>query len=479
MSAAPARVSTGVSGLDEVVGGGVLRGALVFLVGAPGVGKTVLAEQMAFHAAAGGGTVLYFTTLSEPHTKLISNVRAFAFFDEALIGERIQFLNLEQTLRQGPPETADAIVEMARDQRAALVVLDGFRSVADFADQPVRVREFLYRLAARLAVVGAVCLVTFEGDPFDTALYPELATADVILGMWHEARQVSRSRHLAVLKARGSAPLPGAHSFVIAPDGVRCFPLPESLPAPRAAAPGDGRAAFDIPGLDALLDGGLTAASSTVLAGSLGSGKTTLALAWLLAGARRREAGLYFGFYESEQQLVERAAVFGYNLTSALQDRSVTVRVRTPIGLDGNQLAAEIRGAVEARRIRRLVIDTGRELERSVAPERAESYLTALMAYLRGAGVTALVAKDTGTAVGEELDFAGSPDAALAENVILLRRLEGGSARRIVQVLKMRFSNFDAAPHELRLESGGISVGPPSDVRAAGVVATAGHAGTD
>src|SRR5437764_6155744 len=101
MSDEQERISTGIAGLDTVLGGGLLRGALAFLVGAPGAGKTVFAEQMAFHCAA-SGSVLYFTTLSEPHTKLISNVRNFAFFDEQLIGEWLQFLNLEQMLRQGP-----------------------------------------------------------------------------------------------------------------------------------------------------------------------------------------------------------------------------------------------------------------------------------------------------------------------------------------------------------------------------------------
>jgi circadian clock protein KaiC len=461
VSALEGRLPTGIPGLDAIIGGGLLRGALAFVVGAPGAGKTVLVEQAAFHAAH-TGPVLYFTTLSEPHTKLIGNVRQFAFFDESLVGERLQFLNLEQTLRQGPEETADAIVEMARSQRALLVVLDGFRSVADFVEQPVRVREFLYQLAARLAVVGTVCLVTFEGDPFDRALYPELATADVILGVWQDSQQTVQHRTLVVFKARGSVSLPGSHSFYISSQGITCYPQAESLPVKAAGTPLTARAPFGIAGLDALLGGGPTAGSSTILAGGLGAGKTVLSLAWLLEGARQGKPGLYVGFHESEQQLVERASVFGYDLADAIAAGRIAVWTQLPIGLDGNRLAADLRERVEAGQVRRLVIDTEYDVERSLPPERAATYLTALIAYLRGEGVTTLVTQDIPASAPADLDFAGTPGAALAENVVLLRALDRrGPVRHTVSVLKMRFSGFDPTPHAYRLDPAGITIGGP------------------
>lgn len=61
------RFSTGVPNLDRVLGGGVLRGTIVMVIGPPGSGKTVLAQQIVFHAAKRGEVALYFTGYSETH----------------------------------------------------------------------------------------------------------------------------------------------------------------------------------------------------------------------------------------------------------------------------------------------------------------------------------------------------------------------------------------------------------------------------
>ena len=88
---------TGVPNLDRVLGGGLPRGALVLVVGAPGSGKTTLALQMAFAAARAGRRVLILTALSEPTSKLIGHLRTFTFFDEDLLGDAIQVLSLGAT----------------------------------------------------------------------------------------------------------------------------------------------------------------------------------------------------------------------------------------------------------------------------------------------------------------------------------------------------------------------------------------------
>lgn len=121
--------TTGVPHLDEVLGGGVPRGALVLIVGPPGSGKTTLANHIAFAAANSGRRVLIVTALSEPTSKLLAHLRAFHFFNEALIGGPVQIMSLEQFLPQGLETTADELLAMARETEAGLVVLDGFRGV--------------------------------------------------------------------------------------------------------------------------------------------------------------------------------------------------------------------------------------------------------------------------------------------------------------------------------------------------------------
>src|SRR5687767_473868 len=123
------RLETGVPNLDRVLGGGLRRRSTVMVIGAPGTGKTILAQQIAFHGAARGETTLVLTGFSETHDKLLAHSQGLRFFAPELIGELIQFTSLTDILRQGADETIEAIVATAREQRTSLVVLDGFRGM--------------------------------------------------------------------------------------------------------------------------------------------------------------------------------------------------------------------------------------------------------------------------------------------------------------------------------------------------------------
>src|SRR5687767_7136974 len=83
------RLPTGVAGLEAVLHGGFLRGAMYLITGGPGTGKTVLCSQIAFHRAAAGENVLYVTSFAESHARLLSNLESFTFFDRSLVQSRI------------------------------------------------------------------------------------------------------------------------------------------------------------------------------------------------------------------------------------------------------------------------------------------------------------------------------------------------------------------------------------------------------
>lgn len=459
---------TGVPQLDRVLGGGLPQGTLAIILGPPGSGKTTLASQIAFAAAGRGLQALLLTSLSEPTTKLLDHLRSYSFFVPELVGNGVQIFSLQQFLTKGKPVTAQEIVAAVHQTRANMVVLDGFQGIRSMENDFTATRQLLYDLGTRLSLLGTTTLITTEADPRDPALFPEMTTGDTLIGLYFTLRGVRALRSMEVLKVRGRALLPGRHSLMLSAEGVDIFPRLESW-SKRATFEGwrgdsehrdvQDRATFGMPELDMLLGGGLTRHTSTLLAGSLGTGKTLLALHFALAGVSRGEPTLFLGFRETGEQLVQKADAFdmGLQLRKALAPGGgLTLQRWEPIELDPDQVATDLLAAIEQTGVRRLVIDSIAELERAVyennGAERTANYLAALLAALRTRGVTLLAIKETSKVATTHLEFSANELAILAENVLLTQQLTyRGKLHRVLSILKMRFSDHDYTLREFAI----------------------------
>jgi circadian clock protein KaiC len=272
---------------------------------------------------------------------------------------------------------------------------------------------------------------------------------------------------------RGSAPLDGLHGLALTDEGVVIYPRLETRVAmatagnhwgelvyrnlPREAleqaAEIDGRATFGIPELDELLGGGLTRGTSTLVVGSIGTGKTLLSLHFALAGALAGEPTLFLGFRESLLQLLLKTQPFGLGaqLREALAPGGNLALLRwAPVELNADIVADQVMTQLETMRAKRLVVDSAAELERSVAeaddPHRVDNYLAALVEGMRQRDVTALFTKEIPQTSAPELDFAHNPISVMAENVLLLRQIERHERLvRLLSVIKMRFSRHDTS----------------------------------
>ena len=482
--------ATGVPNLDWVLGGGLPRGSLAIVVGPPGSGKTTLAAQIVFAAARSGRRALILTALSEPTSKLVAHLRTFRFFDETLLGGPVQVISLEQFLPKGLSTTGEELLTLVHRAGAGVVVIDGFRGMRGADADPQQGRQFLYDLGGALSVRGTTTIVTSEADPRDPAFFPELTTADVIIGMHYRLVGVRQLRAIEAVKVRGGAPLPGLHGLALSEEGASVYPRLESRVASPARygdagtagqgpagdlAPGatgglgEPRAAFGVPGLDAALDGGLVRGTITLVAGSLGVGKTTMLLAFVLAGIAAGEPALLLGFRETPAQLLLKARLFGAE--SALERAlapggGLEMLYLPPVELDPDIVADLLLAALERTGARRLIIDSTAELERAVArsgdPGRAEEYLAALAVVLRRPGVTSLLTRETPLALAQTLDTSVDPVGMVADNVLLLQKIAtDGRLRRVISVLKTRFAAHDEALHDLEIcPPDGLSITP-------------------
>jgi circadian clock protein KaiC len=467
---------TGVPQLDLVLGGGLPRGALSIILGPPGSGKTTLVSQIAFAAARRGQRVLFLTALSEPTGKLLDHLRAFRFFDPNLIGDTIQVFSLQQFVQQGFSAMAQEIYAAARQADASFVIIDGFQGIREL-ESSTATRQLLYDLGTRLSVRGTTTLVTTESDPRDPTLFPEMTTGDVVIGLYFPLVGVRAFRGLEALKVRGRAPLLGRHSMALSDEGMAVFPRLEKqikrlTPGATEAAPTSSeRASFGLPELDALLSGGLTRQTSTLLAGSLGTGKTLLALQFALAGASNGEPTLLVSLRETIEQLKHKATTFGLGaqMQAALDSGKLALKRWEPVELDPGQVSTEMLATVERIGARRLIIDSIAELERAVTEssgaERVPNYLAALLAAIRARGVTMLAIKETARVVAAEVDFSADALSVLAENVLLLQQLLSHERlHRVLSVLKMRFSAHDHTLREFEITPArGFRVLSPSE----------------
>jgi len=456
-------LTTGVPNLDEILGGGLPTGAMTLILGVPGSGKTILAEQIAVHQAKGGAQVLIFTALSESHDRLLAALREFSFADEALIGDALRYLSVQATLSEGLAVTAETIVTTARLQRATFVALDGLHSLTGFANSGREVLDFLYTLRTRLSLLGITTVVTYETGLDESSESGVLTIADGIIRMYNTLTEERHHRRLAVQKLRGMNPLDGLHSITITRDGITCYPRQEAAYRAMRYAIGEKRMSLGLPELDAMMMGGPNEGTTTFLAGSPGTGKTLTSLHFAMAGVARDEPALFVGLSESAEQLYLKAHNFGLDLTGAVARGTVSLMSVSPAELDVDVLAARIREQVEGRGIRRLVIDTVAVVEQEI-PFRSRTlrYLSSLLDYLREHGVTTVLTQDSAAFDGGGMSQ--SIAAMLADNMLVLRLVEyRNSLYRILSVRKMRQSGFDAGLREFRIEAGIVRVLPVAE----------------
>jgi len=166
------RLLTGVPGLDVILGGGLEPGSVTVLAGAPGTGKTILAQQICFANATTARRAIYYTTLSEPHSKLVRHLAPFSFFALEKLGPQVEFIHLGDLIRNDQPSPMEPLVsEVVRktmEEQPVLVVIDSAKALRDFAGER-ELRLAFYDLTSRMAHTNAALLLLGEYTPEEMA----------------------------------------------------------------------------------------------------------------------------------------------------------------------------------------------------------------------------------------------------------------------------------------------------------------------
>jgi circadian clock protein KaiC len=436
------RLTTGIAELDTVMGGGIPESSCVVIAGGPGTCKTILAQQICFANARAGGSAIYFTTLSEPHSKLVDHLSGFSFFEQELLGASVEFQHLGALAEEGVAPSITAVsaevVRQAFERNPSVIVIDSSKAIHEVDDGGFR--SALYELSSRVALSGTLLILVGEYGPEDIRSAAEFAVADVIVELANDAHGLNDRRSLHVAKLRGSSYLAGKHVFTVGDDGIRLYPRPESILEPRTLGTG-ARLSSGVLGLDEMMGGGLPQGTATIVAGPSGAGKSVLSLQFLDEGLARGEGCLYVSFQEGEPQLRAKAAAFGWGLDRAPRTGRLQILHVEPAELGVDIVAARIRAAASEVGAQRIVIDSIAELSHATDTARFPDLLWALVSSLRSMGATVFLTSETAAFFGAAFELA-SGLSFVADNIVLLRYAEFSSEiHRALVVVKMRESD--------------------------------------
>lgn len=450
-------VPSGVPGLDDVLQGGFLSGAVYIVQGDPGAGKTILGNQLCYnHVREVGGSALYVTLLAESHARMMAHLSSMSFFDAKAVPTHIYYFSAFRVLEEdGLKGLLTLLRREVQARGATLVVLDGLVAAEESAGTPREFKKFIHELQTVAALSESTMFLLTSSGATNMPVSAEHTMVDGVLEMRRRLYGRRAERELIVHKRRGGPFLSGRHSFRITSDGVTVYPRTEAALAQptRGEQPASFRLSLGVERLDAMLGGGMTGPSTAMIVGPPGVGKTTLGLHFLGAGSAE-EPGLLFSFYETPEAVRRQAELLNLPLGERIDAGAVEVLWQPPTEGVLDEVADRLLAAVKRRGVRRLFIDGMEGFEQiAVEPERVKPLMNALVNELQAMGVTTLITDENdfsataGSQLLSGLKLKGA--SAIAETIVVMRYAElRSNIYRMISVLKSRNSRID---REVRL----------------------------
>lgn len=455
------QLKTGIEGFDEVLGGGLPEFSFNLIAGAPGCGKTTLAHQMMFRLATPERPALYFTVLGEPPLKMLRYQQQFDFFDSTKINSCIHFINLAEEIAGGDlNKVITRITQEVEARSAGLVFVDSFRSVVLASEGEgttfLHLQEFIQHLGILMTSWQATTFLIGEYYT-DKEANPVFTVADGLIWLSQSVHRNSVVRKMEIMKMRGQPSLSGLHTFRLDSTGVNVFaPLRLIVPGNEPVSPLENRLQMGVAGLDDMMSGGLPSGYSLLVAGPSGSGKSILAHAFLVQGARNGETGVIAAFEQRPKWSR------GREMADLINNDQIGVVNTQPSSLSVDEISRLIISEIIRLKANRVVIDSLSGFELALAPTFRDDFresLALMVSAIASTGVSILMTSELEDRY-TDLRFSPYGTAFLTDAIIVQRYIEVESKLlRVMAVVKIRGS---AHSNELRLfhiDDKGIQLG--------------------
>jgi circadian clock protein KaiC len=454
---------TGISGIDAILSGGLPRGRPTLVCGAAGCGKTVLAMEFLVRGIVEHGEPGVFVAFEEDPADLAQNFASLGHDLAALerdgklrmIHIKVERSDIEET---GEYDLEGLFIRLASAIAAVgarRIVLDTIEALFSGLSNQGIARAELRRLFAWLKEERVTAIVTGErGNGMLTRFGLEEYVADCVIDLDNRVEDGAAVRRLRVVKYRGSGHGANQYPFLIDGQGVSVVPITSLTLAYPVS---DERVLSGVPRLDTLLGGGVFRGSSTLVSGTAGSGKTSLAAAFAEAACRRGERALYLAFEESPAQIARNMHSIGLDLEPWIAAGSLRMHSARPTAFGLETHLASIHRAIEEFRPDVVAIDPISHFQAAAGASDATAMLTRLIDLLKARGITSVFTSLTrGGAAFEETAVGIS---SLMDTWILLLDLESnGERNRAIYVLKSRGTAHSNQVREFRLTDNGIEL---------------------
>jgi circadian clock protein KaiC len=454
------RLSSGHPRLDGLLGGGLPANAINIVIGLPGSGKTILAQQYVFANATPDRPALYLSTVSEPLEKMIRYGQSLDFFSVQAVGRSVFYEDLGSILNErGLEAVAGRIDELIRERTPGIIVIDSFKALSAYADGS-DFRRFLHELAGRLSAFPVDCFWIGEYAEDAIAEAPEFAVADAVIALSTTRIGDREHRTIRVLKLRGSGAASGAHAYRLSSSGINVFPRLADPAEGDDYALGDARISSGIAALDELLADGYWPGASTLCAGPSGSGKTLMGLHFIFNGAGAGDPGVIATLQENPVQLERIVGGFGWSL----EEPAIELMYRSPVDVHIDEWVYDLLDTVERVGARRVLIDSLSDLQfASPDSTRFREYIYSLSQRLSRQGVSVFMTSELPDLfhVTRLSEFGVSH---LSDNVVLLQYVRDNTVvRRALTVLKTRAGHHQPEIREFTITAEGIVLGSAID----------------